>query len=41
LKVIKGGEKVVNEKKNVSFHNPVPEILGKQLNFSILAAEGL
>jgi len=40
LKVIRGGEKVVNE-KNVSSLDPIPEILGKQLNFSILAAEGL
>jgi hypothetical protein len=40
LKVIRGGEKVVNE-KNVSFLDPIPEILSKHLNFSILAAEGL
>jgi len=37
---MKGREKMVNE-KNVSSHDPVPEILHKQLNFSILAAEGL
>jgi len=40
MKVIKRGEKVVNEKK-VSSHDPVPEILCKKLNFSILVAEGL
>jgi hypothetical protein len=40
MKVIKGGEKVVN-KKNVPSHDPVPEILCKKRNFSILAAEGL
>jgi len=40
MQVIKGGEMVVNE-ENVSSHDPVPEILCKKLNFSILAAEGL
>jgi hypothetical protein len=34
------GKKVVNE-DNVSTYDPVPEIFCIQLNFSILAAEGL